>query len=168
VKAYLIDPFDMTVSPVLQVGDDPGAIKSHIRAARLDAVFVAVVGDVRLTLYVDDEGIYQQPQAWFRFAGFGEPIPGRALCVGTDARGGMVEPPWSMARVFGSVSWLGCERPKLADIEVRRPDGSVRHVPMNGPDAPKSAIEAALKIAEAQGDARFAAFIREQMREGTR
>lgn len=167
MKAYLIDPFNLLIHAVEHDGDHRD-IQRHIGVDRLSAEIVGQVqtesGRVDVTLYVDDEGIYRQPQAWFTVAGFPEPIPGKALCLGTDYRGEAVEPPATLQQLAARIGWLGTARPHLADASVTDGNGVTRRIPMNGPDAPKSATEMALRIAEAQGDTVFADFIRKQMK----
>lgn len=168
MKAYLIDPFNLAVTLVEHIGDYKD-IQRHIGVDRLSAEVVGQVqtesGRINVTLYVDDEGVYRQPQAWFTVAGFPEPIPGKALCLGTDYRGEDVEPPATLQQLAARIGWLGTVRPRLADARVTDRNGVTKHIPMNGPDAPKSATEMALRIAEAQGDTVFADFIRKQMKQ---
>lgn len=169
MKAYLIDPFARAIIQVEHVGDYRD-IHRHIGVDRMDAAMVGAVqlGEQRIdvTLYVDDEGIYQQPQAWFAVVDYPHPIPGKALCLGTDYRGETVEPPVTLQQLAARIQWLGTERPHIHDIEVSTLGGRgpIAYIPMNGPDAPKSATEAALRIAEAQGDTQFADFLRKQMK----
>lgn len=162
MKAYLIDPFTRTVTEVQRPeGED---MRRHLGPVdHVEAVAVAQVGFVVLTLYVDDGGVYRDPQAWFRIGPFPEPIPGKALCLGTGPQGETLPAPLSAADLLSGITWLGDERPQLTDASVTDRNGVTKRIPMNGPDAPKSAIEMALRVAEAEGDETFAAFIRKQM-----
>lgn len=158
MRAFLIDPFEQSVREVAHEGDFHD-ILNQIRSKNMDAATLGVSGGVKITVYVADDGYYVQPQAWWRFDGNPNPLPGRGLIVGTDYKGDTVAAPVDELWIKQRVDWLGSERPKLPDIEVQTARG-VKRIAMNGPNAPKSAEEAALLIAEAQGDKAFADFIR--------
>jgi hypothetical protein len=87
MQAYLIDPHTKTCSTVNYSGNwkDIGPL--------LDChLFDVVTTPEGFTLYVDDEGLYRDDQAFFLWKGIDQPLAGRALVMGpVDAEGDTTE-----------------------------------------------------------------------------
>jgi hypothetical protein len=104
VKAYLIDPFARAITEV-EHDDTLQDIYKHIEADCIDAVRL----DREDTIYIDDNGLYQQPQAFFRVHGFANPLAGKGLVLGTDHEGYSVEPICSIEDVENIISFIDVE-----------------------------------------------------------
>ena len=88
MKAYLIDPFEKTITTVDYSGDHKDIYKL-IDCTSFDCVTFNHNLD---GLYVDDEGLYAQPQAHFILENYHQPLVNKALCLGCDAEGESKEP----------------------------------------------------------------------------
>lgn len=87
MNAYLIDPFARTITEVEHNGDYREIYKfinaSTFDVARLDD------GD---GMYIDDEGLFKDEQAFFLHKGYGQPLAGKALVLGCDDEGNSTSP----------------------------------------------------------------------------
>ena len=85
MRAYLIDPFDKTVTEVDYSGDFKDIYK-FIGAACFDcARFSEHNNDAA---YVDDEGLFKAGQAFFMIGEYHTPLAGKALVLGCDYESG--------------------------------------------------------------------------------
>lgn len=104
MKGILIDPFTRTITAVdVENGIQP--IYDQIKAGTFDCVRLqSQKGSTHEeTIYIDDEGLFKdawtedgdgnvvQTQAYFRWAGYGHPLAGRALILGTNMNNGESE-----------------------------------------------------------------------------
>ena len=94
IKVILIDPFACTIEHVEVDGDDYKSyypLLSHETKAvdRFDSVQCSVLKG-RDTIFVDDEGL-DAPVRFFLTVGTGQPLAGKGLIIGADARGNPVD-----------------------------------------------------------------------------
>ena len=80
MKAYLIDPFATTVTEVEHNGDYK-QIYDYIKADLFTTIQLDSAGD---TLYIDDEGLFVDEQAYFWLRGYPILLCGRALVLGCN------------------------------------------------------------------------------------
>ncbi len=102
MKAFLIDPFEREITEVDYQGDYH-EIYYHIKADLFCTVTVSDLGD---TLFLDDEGLFREEQAFFQWIGYGQPLAGRALVLGTDTEGESRDCMISKRDIENSVRWL--------------------------------------------------------------
>lgn len=120
MKAYIIDPEKREVKTVKYDGSID-TIKSLIGAEWFDCVRVHPSGDV---FYVDDMGLYREPQWFFSFWGFTHPFAGKALVLGTDSEGGSITPQhYNVHTIEDALEWIDTdearERAEKADEQRR-------------------------------------------------
>lgn len=85
MKAYLIDPFEKSINEVEYSGDYKDIYKL-IDAQLFDVAYI----DDNLAVYVDDEGLFKNEQAFFQ-VGYAI-LAGYGLVLGTDSEGNSISP----------------------------------------------------------------------------
>lgn len=100
MQAILIDPFKETIEYVDYSGD-----WQDIKGLLQCDLFATVYIDDCDTLYVDDEGLYQEPQRFFQYRGYPQPLAGRGLILGTDEEGDSTDCLLTVEQVRDMVSW---------------------------------------------------------------
>ena len=87
MKAFLIDPYAKYVEEVEYNEDgDYHQIYDFIKCG--DSPFTCLtISELGDTLYLDDEGLFKDDQAFFVWKGYSQPLAGRALVLGTDEAG---------------------------------------------------------------------------------
>ncbi len=106
MRAYLIDPENRTITEVDYSGN-----YHHIHQLTgctcFDLVSINAAGD---GLYVDDEGLFKDPQHLFMLSGpdFVEPamLAGKALMLGSDGDGTSTPPSIPLQQLKDMVSWV--------------------------------------------------------------
>lgn len=103
MKAILIDPFDCTVSRV----EYDGNYRSIYKLIGCECFTCIEIDGGRDVLYVDDEGLFNDAQAFWSIDGYLNPLAGRGLILGNDAATGdscaaSIEP----GDVFAKVKFL--------------------------------------------------------------
>jgi hypothetical protein len=83
VKAILIDPFTRTISDAEYDGNYE-TIYRLIDCECFDAVTINKNGE---TVWVDDEGLFKEDQAFFMIAGYPDPLAGKGLVLRTNRHG---------------------------------------------------------------------------------
>lgn len=133
-KAILIDPFMKQVIHVpYEYGGSYTQITEYIATPEAPKPNFASVninehGD---SIYIDDEGLYRDTQAYFEFEGYPQPLQGFGLVLAYDAKGETVEPRITLAQVRNKVTFQ-------AGIKVE-PSFTVR-----GFDSPEEMLKAIL------------------------
>jgi hypothetical protein len=102
MKAFLINPFDKTVSEVDYSGDYKDIYKL-IDAELFDVVYI----DGNNCIYVDDEGLFKNEQAFFQ-VGYAM-LAGRGLVLGTDDEGESISPEIALEELRKQVTFLSRE-----------------------------------------------------------
>ena len=111
MKAYLIDPWTLSISEVDYSGDYK-QIYTFIKADLFDVVGINQNGDC---IYVDDEGLLKDPDHWILLEGYDQPLAGRGLVLGTDDEGKSVDPTITLqalaSRIYVGSPGTGWVRP---------------------------------------------------------
>lgn len=112
MNAYLIDPFEKTLTEVEYNGD----FREICRLIDAQVFDLARLpnGDA---IYVDDEGLFKRNE-FFKHKGYGNPLAGKGLVLGCDEQGDSTSPSCTLdelldqvefgipIRVAGKVIWL--------------------------------------------------------------
>lgn len=117
-KTLLIDPFTQTITEVEYRGEYT-QIYELIDAECFDVARINRNGDA---LFVDDEGLHREGQAFFMHKDYPQPLAGKALLLGCNLEDGETVAPTETLeeltanvsfvmpiRVNGSVVWLDAE-----------------------------------------------------------
>jgi hypothetical protein len=82
----LINPFNKTIEMVDYDFGGSYLQISHLISTEecVKPLFCAVDIDETNTVYIDDEGLYRETQAYFTWEGYHQPLQGKGLILGTD------------------------------------------------------------------------------------
>jgi hypothetical protein len=120
MRAVLIDPFAKTIEEV----DYSGELDDVYRLTWTDIVETVQV-DREHHMYVDEEGMMQKDQRFFRVAGYPQPLAGRGLIVRSDREGNDVPArPGMVSAMKAIVSWV---RPDLRIEAIETIEDEVDH-----------------------------------------
>ena len=101
MKAVLIDPFNRSIS-MIEIGNDWREI-----SARIGCKYFTVAGyydnDV---VYCDDEGLLYGPTEFVMISGFGQPLAGRVLMLGSTADGDSTDVNTNAVEMLDKVQFL--------------------------------------------------------------
>ena len=103
MQAILINPFDKTIEEIEYSGDWRD-ISSLIEC---DMFTVAYFDDTDDSVYVDDEGLYVENQAFFTIGDCPQPLAGRGLLLGTDEEGDSTNCKTTLEEAKAMVQFLG-------------------------------------------------------------
>ena len=92
MKAFLIDPSQRTIDSVL-APENP-SLEDIQNLLGFEQVEGCVINSQWDTLYLEDEGLYNKGQSFFVLEHKADPIPGKALCLGTVIETGDNCAPW--------------------------------------------------------------------------
>lgn len=94
-KAYLINPWQNTIMIVdFEYGGSYTQIRNLIATEEApDPTFSAVDIDDKHSIYIDDEGLFREDQAFFKLKGYPQPLQGKGLILGIDYETGESVPP---------------------------------------------------------------------------
>lgn len=122
MKAYLIDPFARTITEV----GTTGKLQSIYDLTHTDTITTVGLGHGRTqdVIYLDDEGLYVEDQRFFMLEGYGQPLAGRGLVLGTDQEGDSTSPSLSLSQVKGLITWA---RPDLKLAGFENMEGEQQH-----------------------------------------
>ena len=121
-KAILIDPFNKVIEEVkYEYGGSYTQITEHIATPEAPRpMFCTVNIDDSNTIYLDDEGLYRDTQAYFQWEGYHQPLQGRGLILGVDYETGETVPPTiTLEKVKEAVSFRGDKLRVMPQFEVR-------------------------------------------------
>lgn len=109
MQAYLIDPKAETVTAVDYDSTDWKNISKMIEAPSFD-----VAGTDKLSVYVDDEGLYAEERHFFMVQGYPQPLCNKALLLGpVDYDSGeTLEAPWTLDQAKNLVTFLSLAEAK--------------------------------------------------------
>jgi hypothetical protein len=102
MDAYLIDPYQQQVTTV-QYNGDYNQIYALIEC---DCFDIARINDQGDGIFVDDEGLFKEQQAFFTFKGYANPLAGKGLVLGTNAEGDSVSPKLTLDEVKSKVMFV--------------------------------------------------------------
>jgi len=121
-KAILIDPFNKVIKEVkYDYGGKYTQITEYIATPEAPhPMFSTVNIDDQNTIYLDDEGLYRDTQAYFKWEGYHQPLQGRGLILGIDYETGESVPPTiTIEKVKYSVSFPSNQPRVEPRFEVR-------------------------------------------------
>ena len=121
-KAILIDPFNKVIKEVkYDYGGKYTQITEYIATPEAPhPMFCTVNIDDQNTIYLDDEGLYRDTQAYFKWEGYHQPLQGRGLILGIDYETGESVPPTiTIEKVKYSVSFPSNQPRVEPRFEVR-------------------------------------------------
>lgn len=101
-KAILIDPHSQTVQSVEWNGHYQHIYKL-IDCECYDVARINKHGD---GVFVDDEGLFKEEQAFFLVDGYPQPLAGKGLVLGVDTEGESVEPKVTLERIADTIRWV--------------------------------------------------------------
>lgn len=132
MKGILIDPFAKTVE---WVSVEPGidAIYALIQAQPFDIVRLPH----NHSLFIDDEGLYRENQAYWQLPSFARPMAGRSLILGDTDDGDNKSCQYEIKRIRDAIVW----RPNIE---------------FDGLSAPSEHVDASGMVHIDMGKARFA------------
>jgi len=101
MKAVLIDPFDRTIS-MITIGPDWREI-----SARIGCEYFTVAGYYdKDAVYCDDEGLLHGPTEFVMIKGFGHPLAGRIVMLGSTADGDSTDVNTNAVEMMDQVQFL--------------------------------------------------------------
>lgn len=123
MKAILINPFTHSVQSVEYSGDY-NQIYKLIECETFD---VARINDRGDGIFVDDEGLFKEYNAFFYIEGYPQPLAGRGLMLGCDENGESVEPTLSAQEVRERTHFVTPLRNNEGDIVwvEQKADGTI-------------------------------------------
>ena len=88
-KAILINPFNKTIEIVDYDFGGSYLQISHLIGTEecVKPLFQAIDIDGTNSIYIDEEGLYRETQAYFTWEGYHQPLQGKGLILGTDYEG---------------------------------------------------------------------------------
>lgn len=101
VKGFLIDPKEKTISAVTHNAEDYREIYKLIDASP----FTVVQLDNHNCIYVDDEGLLNNPRYFFTLKGYEQPIAGKGLVLGVGNMGETTSTSLSLDRLKEMVGY---------------------------------------------------------------
>ena len=125
MKAFVVDPFNQKIEPVIYTGDYKDISKLIEASSGLfDVVRLYANQDVA---FVDDEGLYVENQKFWIHKNYPTPLAGKSLILGTDDEGDSISPATPIEQLKDDVRFIG-DRFELAllhkfhgDIDDYRP-----------------------------------------------
>ena len=103
MKAILINPFDETIEEI----EYSGNWRDISNLIECDMFTVAYFDDTDDSVYVDDEGLYVENQAFFTIGSYPPPRAGRGLLLGTDEEGDSTDCKTTLEEAKAMVQFLG-------------------------------------------------------------
>ena len=101
MKAVLIDPFNRSIS-MIEMGNDWREI-----SARIGCKYFTVAGYYdNDAVYCDDEGLLYGPTEFVMISGFGQPLAGRVLMLGSTADGDSTDVNTNAVEMLDKVQFL--------------------------------------------------------------
>jgi len=103
MQAILINPFDKTIEEV----DYSGDWRDISSLLECDIFTTAYFDDTDDSVYVDDEGLYVEDQAFFTIGDYPQPLAGRGLILGCNDEGDSVDCKTTLEEAKAMVTFLG-------------------------------------------------------------
>lgn len=124
MKAFLIDPFNRTITEVEHNGD----FHQIYEFLQITTPFTVVaLGEEygRDSIFLDDEGLYAKDQRYFLLAGYPQPLAGRGLVLGCDDEGETVAPQKvTLDELHGLIAWT---KPELRFSHITTEESEIDH-----------------------------------------
>jgi len=103
MQAILINPFDKTIEEIEYSGD----WKDISSLLECDIFTTAYFDDTTDSVFVDDEGLYVEDQAFFTIGDYPQPLAGRGLILGCNDEGDSVDCETTLEEAKAMVTFLG-------------------------------------------------------------
>jgi hypothetical protein len=116
MRAYLIDPKTETVEQV----DYDGNYRSIYKLLGIgnNPFTVVRLGPDRDVVFVDDEGLLNDPRYFFFVSGYHHPLAGRGLVLGTDADGDSISPAMTLDELRARVTFTKVSVEGFVELEA--------------------------------------------------
>lgn len=103
MQAILINPFDKTIEEIEYSGD----WKDISSLLECDIFTTVYFDDTTDSVYVDDEGLYVEDQAFFTIGNYPQPLAGCGLILGCNDEGDSVDCKTTLEEAKAMVKFLG-------------------------------------------------------------
>lgn len=103
MQAILINPFDKTIEEIEYSGD----WRDISSLLECDIFTTVYFDDTTDSVYVDDEGLYVEDQAFFTIGNYPQPLAGRGLILGCNDEGDSVDCKTTLEEAKAMVKFLG-------------------------------------------------------------
>lgn len=129
MKAFLINPEAKSITEVEvpDRGDRLPTIYKHLHCDSFDVVCLTNNDAV----YVDDEGLHKPLQHFFAIKGYPQPLAGRGLVLGADARGNTVEPAITLEQLVEATSFIELFTKKMVTVRPASKPTAARIMPLS-------------------------------------
>jgi hypothetical protein len=107
MRGILINPFDKTIKQVEYDGDYRNIYKLLSDPPTVDTFTAVNIGE-RNSIWLDDEGLFQENQRYFKYNGLG-PYAGKGLILAANAGGDSVETKLPISEVQKLVEWVNVQ-----------------------------------------------------------
>lgn len=132
MRAILIDPFTETISEVDYDGDYKSIYRLLSDEKQTVDTFTVVGLSDEETLFVDDNGLLNEPTHFFIWKGYGQPLAGKGLILGVDEEGDSVATKYTLDYVKPRVLWAN----NLELVGMESYQDTIDH-PLLGPNTPR-------------------------------
>lgn len=105
MRAYLIDPALKTVTEIEHNGNYK-QIYEFIEAPLFTVLNINDQGDA---VYIDDEGLLNNPRYFFILNGYNQPLAGKGLVLGVDSEGDSCDPQITLDELKSRISFAELE-----------------------------------------------------------
>jgi len=129
MQAYLIDPVAKEIRPV----DFDGDYKSICRlidCRTFTVVEIEGTGDPADIVFVDDEGLLNDPHFFFMLDSYPQPLAGFGLVLGTDDDGESVSPRITLEELTRRVSYRQLRVKGFRDLTMKEREAIARDHPL--------------------------------------
>lgn len=103
MQAILINPFDKTIEEIEYSGD----WRDISSLLECDIFTTAYFADTTDSVYIDDEGLYVEDQAFFTIGDYPQPLAGRGLILGCNDEGDSVDCETTLEEAKAMVKFVG-------------------------------------------------------------
>lgn len=119
MRAILIDPVDKTVTEVKYSGDykEIYTLLSNPVAGLVVDTFTVVRIAEHESIFVDDEGLLKEPEYFFKWEDYGQPLAGLGLILGDDAEGESVGTELTLDFVKSKVTFPNVRLESMESVE---------------------------------------------------
>jgi len=96
MKAIVIDPFNQTITE----HETPGQLHDIYELGDYDCLCTVRLNQEDDIVYLDDNGLFQNNQAFWKFKDYPQPLAGKGVVLGTDYAG------YSVSPAVATVAWM--------------------------------------------------------------
>ena len=132
MRAILIDPFNESVTEVEHNGDYRNIYTLLSHETQPVDTFTVVSIDDDNDIFVDDNGLLNNPTHFFMWKGYTQPLAGKGLILAHDDEGESIGTTLLLNRAKKNVRWAN----DLEFVELVPFEDTIDH-PILGPDTPR-------------------------------